>query len=118
MMGSMGAALAFGLGIAYTRPELKVVVISGDAAALMSLGTFILHKKLKVSNLIHYIIDNNCCASTGFQPTCSDSVNFEALAPNTRVIEVVKDRDVVPRIPLHPRQIRKRFENAILQQKH
>jgi phosphonopyruvate decarboxylase len=46
MQGSLGMALAIGLGIAYSRPDLKVLVISGDGACLMSLGTLALHKQL------------------------------------------------------------------------
>src|SRR3990167_6269922 len=62
MEGSMGCALAIGLGIAVNSRH-KVIVISGDAAALMSLGTMVLHKKLNPRNLMHYILDNNCHAS-------------------------------------------------------
>jgi len=57
MMGSMGNALGIGLGIAINSKH-KVIVISGDGAALMSLGTMVLHKKLNPANLKHYILDN------------------------------------------------------------
>ena len=76
MQGSMGMALAIGLGIGYIRKDLFVTVISGDGACLMSLGTLALHKKLKLKNVYHIILDNNCHASTGGQPTCSDSIDF------------------------------------------
>jgi phosphonopyruvate decarboxylase len=64
MMGSMGNALAIGLGVALNT-DRKVHVINGDASALMSLGTMVTHKKLNPANLYHYILDNNCHASTG-----------------------------------------------------
>lgn len=112
MEGSMGCALGIGLGIAINSNH-KVIVISGDASALMSLGTLVLHKKLNPNNLTHYILDNGCHSSTGGQPTCSDSVDFSQLAPNTIVIKVSKDKGNSPRIPLSPGQIKRRFKNAI-----
>lgn len=118
MLGSMGAALGIGLGIAYSRPDLKIVVISGDGSALMSLGTIILHKKLGLQNLYHFILDNNCHASTGGQLTCSDCVDFERLAPNTYSVKVSNEIGDAPRVPLTPKEITERFKNAvILQQK-
>lgn len=109
--GSMGCALGIGLGIAINSKH-KVIVISGDAAVLMSLGTLALHKKLNPKNLKHYILDNNCHSSTGGQPTCSDVMNFR-LFPNTEVIRVSKEKGDAPRIPLSPEQIKRRFRNAI-----
>ena len=113
MVGSMGMALPIGLGIAFARPDLYVTVISGDGAALMGLSSFVLHNKLKPSRLTHYILDNNCHATTGGQPTCSDAVDFEKLAPNTKVIKVEKGMGDAPRISLTPVQLKERFMNAI-----
>lgn len=112
MLGSMGNALGIGLGIAINSKH-KVIVISGDAEVLMSLGTLALHKKLNPKNLEHYILDNNCHSSTGGQPTCSEMIDFSKLAPNTKVIKISKEKGDVPRIPLSLKQIVRRFKNAI-----
>lgn len=112
MQGSMGSALAIGLGIALNSKH-NVIVLSGDAAALMSMGTFALHKKLNPKNLKHYILDNNVHASTGGQPTSSDAVDFETLAPQTKVIRVTKEKGNSPRIPIPPKEIMTRFREAI-----
>lgn len=112
MMGSMGNAVAIGLGIAINS-KYKVIVISGDAAVLMSLGTLALHKKLNPKNLKHYILDNSCHSSTGGQPTCSDVIDFSKIAPNTEVIKIDKEKGDAPRIPLSPKQIKRRFKSAI-----
>jgi thiamine pyrophosphate-dependent acetolactate synthase large subunit-like protein len=112
MQGSMGCALAIGLGIALNSKH-KVIVISGDGAALMSLGTMALHKKLHPNNLKHYILDNNAHSSTGGQPTCSDAVAFSRLAPQTAVIKVSPEHGDAPRIPLSPKKIMSRFRKAI-----
>lgn len=113
MMGSMGSALAIGLGIAYARPDLKVIVISGDGAVLMSLGTCALHHKLNLPNLWHYILDNNCYDTTGGQPTCSDAVNFTRLAPKTLHIKVDSGSNNIPRVPMKPKDITRRFKYEI-----
>lgn len=113
MQGSMGYALAIGIGLAYFRKDIKVIVISGDSAMLMSLGTMVLHNKLFLSNLTHYILDNRCNATTGGQSTCSDAVNFEFLAPNTSVIRVSDEKGESPRIPLSCKEIKERCYASI-----
>ncbi len=112
IQGSMGSALGIGLGIAINSKH-KVIVISGDGAVLMSLGTLALHKRLNPKNLKHYILDNSCHSSTGGQPTCSNVIDFSKIAPNTKVIKVSKEKGDAPRIPLLPKQIMMRFKNAI-----
>ena len=112
MQGSMGNALAIGLGIALNTTK-RVFVINGDASALMSLGTFITHKKLNPSNLTHVILDNNSHASTGGQKTVSNKINFNILAPNTYTLKVEKEKGKSERIPLSCKEITKRFKNKI-----
>ncbi len=112
MLGSLGNALAIGIGMAINSNH-KIIVISGDGAALMSLGALVLHKKLNPKNLKHYILDNNCQSSTGGQLTCSDVVDFSKLAPNTKVIKVSNEKGNSPRILLSPKQIKMRVMNAI-----
>jgi thiamine pyrophosphate-dependent acetolactate synthase large subunit-like protein len=118
MMGSMGMALAIGIGIALRRKDLKVIVINGDGSALMSMGTFALHKwcyfNKDMKNLRHYILDNNVHATTGGQKTASDMVVFDDLAPETYTIQVLPGKGDAPRIPLRPCRISERFKNAIL----
>ena len=111
VMGSMGASLGIGIGLALNT-EKKVVVIAGDGDILFSLGTLVLINKFKLRNLKLYIIDNNSYASTGCQPTCSDAVNFEEIA-ECNVIKVKPKKTEAPRIGLSPQEIHKRFYNAI-----
>lgn len=120
MMGSMGNALSLALGIAYSRRDLRVIVISGDGAALMSLGTLVLHKYLvknhQLKNLEHFILDNNCYATTGGQTTASEVVDFSLIGPAkfTKVVKIKKEYShPTQRVPLSPRQIKRRFKDAI-----
>ncbi|MEO8631124.1 MAG: phosphonopyruvate decarboxylase, partial [Betaproteobacteria bacterium] len=40
MVGSMGCVTSFALGFALTRPDLRVIALDGDGAALMRMGAF------------------------------------------------------------------------------
>ncbi len=117
MMGSMGNALAIGIGLALNTSQ-RVIVINGDGSLLMSLGTMHTAEKLrldgKLNNMIHYVLDNNCHASTGGQKTVSHLVNFAHLFKKTIVYKISPDNLVPPRITLTPEQIKMRFENALL----
>jgi phosphonopyruvate decarboxylase len=78
-VGSMGGAagMALGLGLNTSRP---VVVLDGDGAALMKLGTFATIGAYRPANLTHILLDNGVHDSTGGQATVSDSVDFAAVA--------------------------------------
>ena len=113
MCGSMGCALSIGLGVALARPERKVIVLDGDGAALMSLGSLALARHLHLPNLEHIILYNGTYASTGDQPTCSAAVNFADIGFNVRHIRVEPGNEPgTPRIPYEPTEMRARFEAA------
>lgn len=113
MMGSMGNALAIGIGIALNYKG-KVYVINGDGSALMGLGSLVTAQSLNLENLHHFIIDNHCHESTGGQKTSSIFSRFEDLHKNTIVFEADKDSNIPPRITLSCKQITERFKNAML----
>ncbi len=111
MCGSMGNAYPIGIGIALNTPKRNVVVLSGDGAALMSLGSLALGNSLKLPNLRHVIIDNGKYVSTGGQPTCSDGIDFSQFH-NTQVINVTSDETASPRITLNPVEMADRFRSC------
>jgi len=80
MVGSMGCALSFGLGIALCRPNLKVVVLDGDGALLMRTGSMATVGAYRPQNLVHILIDNEVHDSTGGQGTVTGGVSFGAVA--------------------------------------
>lgn len=93
MVGSMGCAAGFGLGIARAQPERPVIVIDGDGALLMKLGSLATIGSLAPSNLHHIVLDNGAHESTGGQPTPSPAVDFAlmALAAGYRSAATVSD---------------------------
>jgi phosphonopyruvate decarboxylase len=78
-VGSMGCASGMGLGVALNvaRP---VVVLDGDGAALMKLGTLATIGARAPQNLVHVILDNGAHESTGGQATVSPNVDFAQVA--------------------------------------
>jgi phosphonopyruvate decarboxylase len=79
LVGAMGSASAVGLGVTMhsSRP---VVVVDGDGALLMrmgSLATIACHGR---DNLIHVVLDNGVHDSTGAQRTLSGAVDLVAAA--------------------------------------
>ena len=78
-VGSMGCASAMGLGIALNARR-PVLVLDGDGAALMKLGTVATVGAHAPGNLIHVVLDNGVHDSTGGQATVSPNVDFAAVA--------------------------------------
>jgi phosphonopyruvate decarboxylase len=78
-VGSMGGASGMALGVALNTAA-TVVVLDGDGAALMKLGTFATIGAEAPGNLTHILLDNGVHDSTGGQATVSASVDFAAVA--------------------------------------
>jgi phosphonopyruvate decarboxylase len=79
MQGSMGHAAAIGLGLAQAHPEERVVVLDGDGALLMHLGTGAAIGSLALPNLVHVVVDNGCYESTGAQRSTSAHLDWRGL---------------------------------------
>jgi phosphonopyruvate decarboxylase len=80
MVGSMGCASTFGLGVAWARPDLRVVVLDGDGAALMRMGAFATLGYERPKNLVHVMLDNAAHESTGGQATVAHSIDLAQVA--------------------------------------
>ena len=80
MVGSMGCVSSLGLGLSLARPDLKVIAIEGDGAALMRMGNFSTVGAYAGPNFTHIVLDNQVHDSTGAQSTVSQSVAFAKIA--------------------------------------
>ncbi|AGK51028.1 phosphonopyruvate decarboxylase [Burkholderia thailandensis MSMB121] len=80
MVGSMGCVTPLALGLALARPDLTVVALDGDGAALMRMGAFATLGAYGPSNLVHLLLDNGAHESTGGQATVSQYVSFANVA--------------------------------------
>ena len=80
MVGSMGCVVPLALGLALARPDLRVIALDGDGAALMRLGAFATVGAYGPPNLRHLLLDNGTHDSTGGQATVSPNVSFAEVA--------------------------------------
>jgi phosphonopyruvate decarboxylase len=62
------------------KPGRKVLVLDGDGAALMKLGTLATIGHYAPGNLLHVVLDNAVHDSTGAQATVSPTVDFAGVA--------------------------------------
>lgn len=90
MVGSMGCAASLGLGLAMVRPDLQVIVIDGDGAALMRMGNMATLGTYGPPNLCHLLLDNEAHDSTGAQGTVSGNVDFAAVAQACGYAQVMR----------------------------
>lgn len=142
MMGSMGCAPAIALGLALCRPQRKVIVLDGDGAFMMKMGTATTIGHYRPQGILHLLLDNGTYETTGGQPTASPTVDFERVALAAGYRRAVTARDPadlsrlvsdfrvgdgpvlgvlpildghlpdVPRVEPRPQQIRDRFREA------
>jgi phosphonopyruvate decarboxylase len=80
MVGSMGCVTLLALGLSLARPDLRVVALDGDGAALMRMSAFATLGAYGRGNLLHLLVDNGVHDSTGGQATVSPHVSFAAIA--------------------------------------
>jgi len=80
MVGSMGCASSFGLGLSLALPGRRVVVADGDGAALMRMGNLATVGAYGGDNLQHLVLDNGVHESTGGQSTVSSAISFAGVA--------------------------------------
>jgi thiamine pyrophosphate-dependent acetolactate synthase large subunit-like protein len=65
---AMGGHAGFGLGVALARPERKVALFDSEGDILMSLGMLVTIAEQAPANFYHFLLDNECYATTGGQP--------------------------------------------------
>ncbi len=80
MVGSMGCLSSLGLGLALTCKDKEVMVIDGDGALLMRMGSMATAGFYHPANMLHILLDNQSHDSTGGQATVSPNVNFVDIA--------------------------------------
>ena len=78
---SMGGHASFALGLALARPDQKVVVFDSEGDLMMSMGVLATIAEQKPKNFYHFLLDNECYATTGGQPVPNaKGVRYDALA--------------------------------------
>ena len=80
LMGSMGHAMAVACGVAGERTDRKVVILDGDGAVIMHMGSLSTIGHYHPENLIHIVLDNEAYETTGNQDTTSTTTHFAEIA--------------------------------------
>jgi thiamine pyrophosphate-dependent acetolactate synthase large subunit-like protein len=78
---AMGGHAGFALGLALARPERKLVLFDSEGDILMSLGILATIAEQAPANFYHFLLDNECYATTGGQPVPNaKAVAYDKLA--------------------------------------
>ena len=79
--GSMGLASSIGLGLAFAKPDRRIIVLDGDGSLLMNLGSLATIGWTRPANLVLIVWDNGLYGTTGGQPTATaDGADLEMAA--------------------------------------
>jgi thiamine pyrophosphate-dependent acetolactate synthase large subunit-like protein len=65
---AMGGHASFAFGLALARPGDNVVLFDSEGDLLMNLGILTTIAELAPANFYHFMLDNECYATTGGQP--------------------------------------------------
>jgi thiamine pyrophosphate-dependent acetolactate synthase large subunit-like protein len=78
---AMGGHAGFGLGLALAQPDRRVVLFDSEGDILMSLGMLATIAEQAPANFYHFLLDNECYATTGGQPVPNAThVAYDVLA--------------------------------------
>ncbi len=78
---AMGGHASFALGLALAQPNLKVVLFDSEGDLQMSLSVLSMVAEQKPKNFYHFVLDNECYATTGGQPVPNaKTIAYDALA--------------------------------------
>jgi len=79
--GAMGQTTAAALGIALGLPNEQVVLFDAEGALLMNLGILATVAGKQPPNFYHFLLDNECYATTGGQPVPNaKNINYAGMA--------------------------------------
>ncbi len=79
--GAMGHTTAASFGVALSLPNEKVVLFDSEGALLMNLGILATIAGKQPQNFYHFLMDNECYATTGGQPVPNaHNINYAGIA--------------------------------------
>ena len=94
MLGSMGCASSIAFGF-YQNKQEKIVVIDGDGAVLMKMGTLATIGAHHPKEFLHICLDNESYESTGGQTTITKKIELSKItrAVNYKVVETINNKE-------------------------
>lgn len=96
MIGSMGLASSFALGIAKSNPNRKIILLDGDGSFLMNLGAAACIGFYNAKNIVHIVLDNFSYESTGSQNSISKNIDLCNIAKSSgyKFVKELVDFDI------------------------
>jgi thiamine pyrophosphate-dependent acetolactate synthase large subunit-like protein len=81
MGGAMGQTTSGAFGLALGLPDEQIVLFDSEGALLMNLGILATIAGKKPKNFYHFLLDNECYATTGGQPVPNArEIDYAAMA--------------------------------------
>ena len=79
--GAMGHTTSAAFGLALGLPDEKVALFDAEGSLLMNLGVIASIAGMKPANFYHFVLDNECYATTGGQPVPNAAeIDYAAMA--------------------------------------
>ncbi len=94
---AMGGHASFALGLALAQPDKKVVLFDSEGDVLMGMGALATIAEQAPTNFYHFMLDNECYATTGGQPVPNaKNIAYDVIArgagyPRTYAFETLED---------------------------
>jgi len=81
LQGAMGQTNTAALGFALAQPNEKVVLFDSEGSLQMNMGVLGTVAGMKPKNFVHFLMDNECYATTGGQPVPNaGDINYAGMA--------------------------------------
>ena len=78
---AMGGHCGFAFGLAMALPQRKIILFDSEGDLQMSLGILVSVAEQKPTNFYHFVLDNECYATTGGQPVPNaQNVKYDLIA--------------------------------------
>lgn len=94
---AMGGHASFAFGLAMAQPDKKVIVFDSEGDLLMNLGALTTIAEHAPANFYHFLLDNECYATTGGQPVPNaKNVAYDVIArgagyPRTFALQTLEE---------------------------
>lgn len=92
-VGSMGHASSIALELASEMPERRVILIDGDGACVMHMGSLLVAAEIAPDNLVHFVINNGVHDSVGGMPTPAKGRSLSKIASACGYAKVLTVKD-------------------------
>ena len=78
---AMGGHASFAMGLALALPQQKIVLFDSDGDIQMGMGILATIAEQQPGNFYHFMLDNECYATTGGQPVpLAKTIAYDAIA--------------------------------------